>query len=66
MSWQTLEFSFSKNYLKKAKIKQVIVANDKSIPEMDISFDIDNEIMNFGYLALRHDGLTVYHLQTRD
>ena len=66
VSWQTLEFSFSKNYLKKAKIKQVIVANDKSIPEMDISFDIDNEIMNFGYLALRHDGLTVYHLQTRD
>jgi len=66
VSWQTLEFSVSKNYLKKAKIKQVIVANDRSVPKMDISFDIDNEIMNFGYLALRHDGLTVYHLQTRD
>ncbi len=62
---QSVSSSVSMNYLKRAKIKRIIVASSQISPHLNLFSEIDRQMQILGYIPLKHEGATVYHLNTQ-
>ncbi|MBJ43082.1 MAG: hypothetical protein CMJ80_07345 [Planctomycetaceae bacterium] len=62
VGWDTFQCEISTDYIKRSKIEQIILSNEKKLNDLSQVDHLECQIQNLGYTPLQHDGFTAYHL----